>query len=118
MSVTTYLQQSSFDDGIAVVLMVTNHNGEVTNTRRIVFSNWCWLTDTSYYQLEADRRTNITSGTGSEVGQIAALTKKIQGHGQCQDLQIQYFGDEISSRALRLVLLPEVGLRQVEDLSG
>ena len=98
--------------------MVTNDNGEVTNTRRIVFSNWCWLTDTSYYQLEADRRTNITSGTGSEVGQIAALTKKIQGHRQYQDLQIQYSGDEISSRALRLVLLPEVGLRQVEDLSG
>ena len=73
--------------------------------------------DTSNYQLEAGRRTKVTSGT-YETSQVAALTKKIQGHRQYQDLQIQYSGDEISSRALRLVLLPEVGLRQVEDLSG
>jgi hypothetical protein len=36
MSVTTYLQQSSFDDGVAVVLMVTNDNGEITDARHII----------------------------------------------------------------------------------
>ena len=34
-SVTTYLQQSSFDHRVAIVLMVIDHNGEITNTESI-----------------------------------------------------------------------------------
>ena len=45
-SAATSLQQTlGFDDWIAFVLMVTNDNSEVTNTQRIVVSNWCWLTE-------------------------------------------------------------------------
>jgi hypothetical protein len=34
MSVTTYLQQSSFDHGIAVILMVIDHDGAIGTISR------------------------------------------------------------------------------------
>ena len=47
MSAAETLLKLGFDDWIAVVLMVTNDNGEITNTQRIGVFNWCWLTDPS-----------------------------------------------------------------------
>ena len=45
-SAATSLQQTlGFDHRVAIVLMVIDHDGEITDARHIINSNWCWLTE-------------------------------------------------------------------------
>ena len=39
------LLKLGFDHWVAIVLMVIDHNGEITDARHIIVSNWCWLTE-------------------------------------------------------------------------
>ena len=38
------LLKLGFDHWVAIILIVIDHDGEVTNTQRIVVSNWCRFT--------------------------------------------------------------------------
>ena len=39
------LLKLGFDHWVAIVLMVIDHDGEITDARHIILSGWCWLTE-------------------------------------------------------------------------